>query len=172
MALSRMYVAWPPPKLFQVYSFTNTLQSGQVCMSTEKIIVHSAVIDRFTAALVAASKKLGESQIMATPGAAQRIKGLVDGAVKLGAQVVNKDIYTNFKYEGNNRFPNLVIRGITDKMELYHCESFGPLASIVEISSDEEAVRVANDTVFGLVSAVWSNDLARAMRMSKRIDAG
>lgn len=141
-------------------------------MATEKILVHSAVIDRFTTALVAAAEKLGEFQVLALPGANLKVKALVDDALAKGAKIVNKDSYTKFDFEDGNRFPNVVLRGITKKMDLYHVESFGPLASITEVGSEEEAVALANDTIFGLVSAVWTKDLARALRISKRIDAG
>lgn len=142
-------------------------------MATEKILVHSAVIERFTNALVAAAGRIGESQVMAMAGANKKVKVLVDDALKKGAKIVNKaDLYTSFDFDTGNRFPNLVLTGITPKMDLYHVESFGPLASITEVASEEEAVRLANDTIFGLVSAVWTGDLARGMRVAKRIEAG
>lgn len=141
-------------------------------MATEKIIVHSAVIEKFTAILVEVSKGYGGSQLLAMPGANKGIKVLVDDALTKGAELVNGDAYSAFEFESNNRFPNLVLRGINDKMTLYHTESFGPLASIIEVGSEEEALRVANDTVFGLVASVWTKDLARGLRMAKQIDAG
>lgn len=142
-------------------------------MSTEKIIVHSAVIERFTAIFNEFSKGYGESQLLAMPGANLGIKKLVDNAVANGAKIVGgADAYASFKFEGSNGFPNLVLQGITDKMDLYHTESFGPLASIIEVDSEEEALRIANDTIFGLVASVWTKDLARGLRMAKQIDAG
>lgn len=141
-------------------------------MATEKILVHSAVAERFTALLIAASKEFGDSQVLALPGANKGIKALVDDALLKGAKLVSGDTYSEFTTEGNNSFPNLVLQGITDKMNLYHTESFGPLASIIEFDSEEEAVRIANDTVFGLVASVWTKDLAKGLRMTREIEAG
>lgn len=142
-------------------------------MATEKIIVHTAVIERFTAIFNEISKGYGGCQLLAMPGANKGIKKLVDDAVAKGAKIVGgAETFAGFKFEGTNRFPNLVLQGITDKMDLYHTESFGPLASIIEVNSEEEALRIANDTVFGLVASVWTKDLARGLRMAKQIDAG
>ncbi|KAL0631665.1 hypothetical protein Q9L58_009477 [Maublancomyces gigas] len=149
------------------------MHGGQVCMSTEKIIVHSAVIERFTAIFNEFSKGYGESQLLAMPGANLGIKKLVDNAVANGAKIVGgADAYASFEFKNSNAFPNLVLQGITDKMDLYHTESFGPLASIISVDSEEEALRIANDTIFGLVASVWTKDLARGLRMAKQIDAG
>lgn len=141
-------------------------------MATEKILVHSAVIERFTALLIEASKEYGNSQVLAMPGANKGIKALVDDALLKGAELVSGDSYAEYKTESGNSFPNLVLQGITDKMNLYHTESFGPLASIIEFKTEEEALRIANDTVFGLVASVWTKDLAKGLRMSRQIEAG
>lgn len=140
-------------------------------MATEKIIVHSAVIKSFTAHLIAASKAFGESQLLAMPGANKGVKALVDDALAKGAELVGGS-YADFDVESTNTFPNLVLQGINNKMNLYHTESFGPLASIIEVHSEEEALRVANDTIFGLVSSVWTKDLARGLRMARQIESG
>jgi len=65
-----------------------------------------------------------------------------------------------------------VLYGVTPEMRLYHEESFGPLASIVVVANAEEALRVANDTEYGLSSAVFSRDVNKAMKLAERLETG
>lgn len=65
-----------------------------------------------------------------------------------------------------------VIDGVTKEMRLYSEESFGPLLSVIRVKSDAEAVRIANDTEYGLSAAVFSQDIARAMKVSQQIESG
>jgi vanillin dehydrogenase len=57
-------------------------------------------------------------------------------------------------------------------MKIYYEESFGPVVSVVRVSSDEEAVRVANDTAYGLTAAVFSKDIPRALGIARRLQTG
>ena len=66
----------------------------------------------------------------------------------------------------------IVVKGVTEAMELYNTESFGPTVSIIEIETEEDAVRMANDTPYGLTSAVFTEDLRRGLRLAKRIESG
>ncbi|RPB17342.1 aldehyde dehydrogenase [Morchella conica CCBAS932] len=147
--------------------------AGQVCMSTDKIIVHSSIADAFEKAFLAASAMFGTSQTLLHPDAPRRVKELVDSAAAAGAKIVNQEAYDSFNFEsGGNSFPNLLLRGVTDKMDLYHQESFGPIASLFVVDDEEEAIRIANDTVYGLVGSVWSKDLRRALRVAKKLQTG
>jgi benzaldehyde dehydrogenase (NAD) len=65
-----------------------------------------------------------------------------------------------------------VLYGVTPEMRVYHEESFGPLASIVIVSNSAEALRVANDTEYGLSSAVFSRDTSKAMKLAERLESG
>jgi benzaldehyde dehydrogenase (NAD) len=65
-----------------------------------------------------------------------------------------------------------VLRGITSQMRLYGEESFGPVLSIIEVDSADEAVTVANDTEYGLSAAVFSSDTAAALELAQRIESG
>lgn len=142
-------------------------------MSTDKIIVHSSIADAFEKAFLAASAMFGTSQTLLHPDAPRRVKELVDSAAAAGAKIVNQEAYDSFNFEsGGNSFPNLLLRGVTDKMDLYHQESFGPIASLFVVDDEEEAIRIANDTVYGLVGSVWSKDLRRALRVAKKLQTG
>ena len=65
-----------------------------------------------------------------------------------------------------------VVDGVTPAMRLYEEESFGPVVSVIRVNGDEEAIKVANDTEYGLSSAVYSKDIARALKVAKRIELG
>ena len=65
-----------------------------------------------------------------------------------------------------------IVEGVTSEMRIYGEESFGPSVSVIRVKDDEEAVRVANDTEYGLSSAVFSRDINRAIAMAKRIESG
>ncbi|WP_164106762.1 aldehyde dehydrogenase family protein, partial [Stenotrophomonas maltophilia] len=68
--------------------------------------------------------------------------------------------------------PATIVDHVTPSMRIYGEESFGPVVTVVRVSGDEEAIRVANDTEYGLSSAVFSRDIARALGVAKRIEAG
>ncbi|CUS12488.1 unnamed protein product [Tuber aestivum] len=144
------------------------LHSGQICMATEMIIVQDSILEEFITELAEATKKFGETQALVPPGALEKLNNLVESAVNQGAKVVNppKEIPSRAK------FPNLIIRDVTREMELYHTGSFGPLATVISASSEEEAIAIANDTEFGLSAAVWTMDLAKGLKIAKRIESG
>ena len=65
-----------------------------------------------------------------------------------------------------------VVDGVTPAMRLYEEESFGPVVSVIRVNGDEEAIKVANDTEYGLSAAVYSKDIARALKVARRIESG
>lgn len=141
-------------------------------MATEKILVHSSIVDRFTSSLATAAQNFPGSQPLVLPEAWKKVHDLVDSAVRQGAEVVNAGNHKASLGESAKAYPNTIVRGVTDKMEIYHAESFGPVASIITFNTEEEAIGIANDTEYGLHSAVWTRDLGRALRISRRIEAG
>ena len=64
------------------------------------------------------------------------------------------------------------MEGVTKEMDIYRTESFGPTVSIITVESEEEAVEIANDTEYGLSSAVFTEDLAAGLRVARQIETG
>ena len=150
------------------------LHGGQICMATERIVVHSSIVKEFSAAL-----KKSIDQIFPTDGPAptlvsappvQKNKKLVSQAVSSGAKILTGDL--DAKESSDTRMRPIVVEGVTKEMDMYRIESFGPTVSIITVDSEEEAVEIANDTEYGLSSAVFTEDLAAGLRVAKQIETG
>ena len=155
-------------------NFGAFLNQGQICMSTERLIVDAKVADRFVGKLAAKAGTLvaGDPRTQVHLGtlvsieAAQRIKALVDDAVSKGARIA-----CGGKVDGAV-MQATVVDGVTPAMKLYAEESFGPVVAVIRAEDDDDAVRIANDSPFGLSSAVFSQDIARALDIAGRVEAG
>jgi len=149
--------------------------SGQICMSTDRIIVDREVADEFVAKLVAKVKALpcgdpatGEVVLgsVINQQAADHVRRLVDAAVAQGATLA---------LTGAARgtiMPAAIVDHVTPEMEMFREESFGPSVSITRVDGVEEAIRLANDTEYGLSAAVHSRNVAQAIEVAKRIQSG
>jgi acyl-CoA reductase-like NAD-dependent aldehyde dehydrogenase len=147
---------------------------GQICMSTERIIVDEKVADAFVAKFSAKASKLpaGDPREHVVLGSmvdlapAEKMDGFIADAVAKGAVLAC----------GGKRKGTVVEATLLDKvtpaMRIYREESFGPVKSIIRVKDTEEAVRVANDSEYGLSSAVFGKDIMRAMAVAKRVHAG
>ncbi|MGP0060724.1 MAG: aldehyde dehydrogenase [Beijerinckiaceae bacterium] len=155
-------------------AFGAFLNQGQICMSTERFVVDEAVADAFVAKFAAKASKLpaGDPREHVVLGslvdlaAAERMDVLIADAVAKGAIVV----------AGGKRKGSIVDATILDRvtpaMRIYKEESFGPVKSVVRVKGVEEAIRVANDTDYGLASAVFGRDIKRALAVAKRVETG
>jgi vanillin dehydrogenase len=151
------------------------MHQGQICMSTEKIVVARPVADDFSAKLVekAQALKVGDprepdTQIgpLINPSAVERVSAQVEDAVSHGASVL-----TGGKPDGP-LFPPTVLRGVTPEMRVYKEESFGPVVGVIDVDGPEEAVRVANDTEYGLAAAVFGRHVPTALDLARQIESG
>ena len=151
------------------------MNQGQICMSTERLVVAAEVLDEFTKKLTerAASLVVGDPTDPATQigpvvneAACAHIESLIQDAVDLGAQVLTGGDRNGLFFEPT------VVGGVTPKMRIYREESFGPIASIIAADSEEAAIEIANDTRYGLSSAIFSSDVAHALELAKRIKSG
>ena len=148
---------------------------GQICMSTERIVVDESIADAFVdkfrvrADAIRATDPRDPNCVlgaMITEQAAQRVKGLIDDASMKGAALV-----TGGRQEGVFVDP-AILDNVSPAMRIYHEESFGPVASVIRVNGDDEAVSVANDTEYGLAAAVFSRDVSRALVIAQRLETG
>lgn len=149
--------------------------SGQICMSTERIVLDARIADEFVAKFAARAKSLplgdpregpvvlGSVVDMAT---VERCNALIDDALAQGAVLV-----CGGRAE-NTLMPATVLDRVTPAMRVYGEETFGPLKAIVRVADTEAAIATANDNAFGLSSAVFGRDIARAWNVARRIEAG
>lgn len=156
-------------------AFGSFANSGQICMSTERIVVDAKVADAFVAKFVAKATSLplgdprkgpavlGSVVDMAT---VERCNRLIDDALAKGAKLL-----CGGKAD-NTLMAATVLDHVTRDMEIYHEESFGPVKPIVRVDGVEAAIACANDNPFGLSSAVFGRDVARAWQVAQRIEAG
>lgn len=150
------------------------MNQGQICMSTERLIVDEKVADDFVAKLAARAAKLpaGDPRghvvlgSLVNPQAADKMEELIADAVAKGAKLVAGGKRNGSVVEAT------VLDHVTPQMRLYAEESFGPVKPVIRVKSEDEAIRIANDTEYGLSSAVFSKDIQRALAVAARIESG
>jgi vanillin dehydrogenase len=156
-------------------NFGAFMHQGQICMSTERLVVQKPVLTQFLdrIAIKARALKVGdpanpETQIgsMVNERAVQRVKGLMKDAVDRGARII-----CGGEGSGTLLQPTVIDR-VTPDMRIYREESFGPVVIVLPVNDDEEAIRTANDTEYGLAAGVFSRNLDRAYAVASRIESG
>jgi acyl-CoA reductase-like NAD-dependent aldehyde dehydrogenase len=155
-------------------AFGAFLNQGQICMSTERFIVDEAVADAFVAKLAARAAALpaGDPRGHVVLGslidlaAAEKMDALIADAVAKGAVLA-----VGGTREGSIMTAT-ILDHVTPAMRIYREESFGPVKPVVRVRGVDEAVRVANDTEYGLSAAVFGQDVRRALGVARRIESG
>ncbi|KAA2314687.1 aldehyde dehydrogenase [Pseudooceanicola sediminis] len=155
-------------------AFGAFMNQGQICMSTERIITVGEVGDRFVEAFSAKVQTLtaGDPRDGNTPlgslvnmAGADRIRALTADAVDKGATLIAGG--------GKGTILNAAaLDHVTPEMRIYTEESFGPVVAIIRAGSVDEAIRIANESEFGLSAAVFSRDTMAALAVAKRIESG
>ncbi|KAK2014905.1 aldehyde dehydrogenase [Colletotrichum eremochloae] len=150
------------------------LHGGQVCMSTERVIVHRKVSEQFQTKLSASIEKIfpsnSDAPVLINAVAVEKNKKLIKDAVGKGAAVVAGHV--DAEETSKTRLRPIVIKNVSTDMDIYKTESFGPSVSLFEVETEEEALKIANDTEYGLSSAVFTEDLRTGLRFAKQIESG
>jgi vanillin dehydrogenase len=151
------------------------LHQGQVCMASSKVIVEEPLFDAFAEKfkIKTAGIKVGDPRNPETvigPLIRARQCGFIDGQLKdateKGAKVV-----AGGTHEGQFYQPT-ILTGVEPSMRIYHEETFGPVVSLIRAKDAEDALRIANDTEYGLSAAVITNDMQKALDISMRLESG
>ena len=155
--------------------FTNC---GQACLSVERLYVERSVAERFTELVVAKTGRLrvgpgseADSDVgpMIRPQQVERVERQLRDAVARGARILAGG---KRAARGGNFFEPTVVTDVNHTMELMREETFGPVLAICPVANAEEAVRLANDSVFGLGASVWTRDAKRGREMALQLNAG
>ena len=156
-------------------AFGAYMNQGQICMSTERIVVDEKVADAFVEKFAAKARTLpsgdprkGEVVLgsLVASQAADRVNALIADGIAKGAKLVCGGVMPG------TILPATIVDHVTPNMRIYGEESFGPVVTVVRVGSTEEAIRVANDTEYGLAAAVFGRDIARALAVARRIESG
>jgi (Z)-2-((N-methylformamido)methylene)-5-hydroxybutyrolactone dehydrogenase len=156
--------------------------TGQTCIAGSRLLVQRSIYDEVASRLVERAKKIKlgnpldkttEMGTAANEPQFNRIIQSIDNAVKEGATLATggkaakgEDLSKGFFIEPT------IFTNVNNKMALAQDEIFGPVLSIIPFQTEEEAIRIGNDTKYGLASGVWTTNLSRAMRVSRAIHAG
>ena len=157
------------------------LCAGQSCTAGELFLVHDEIHDEFVERLraaIARSVRLGDPLAEETTmgplnneATAEKMDEHVSDALDRGAElIVGGSRATGFPTD--LYWQATVLAGVTEEMDVAREETFGPVVPIVRIASDDEATQIANASPYGLLTAVWTRDLARGLRFAETVDAG
>ena len=156
-------------------AFGAFMNQGQICMSTERIVVDERIADEFVKRLSAKAESLplqdpslGPTVLgsMVDLRSARKVADLIEDALQKGARVTAGGECNGTLMQAT------VLDCVTSAMQIYAEESFGPVVSVIRVSGDEDALRVANDTEYGLSASIFSRDIARALNLARRVQSG
>jgi aldehyde dehydrogenase (NAD+) len=155
--------------------------SGQVCLAQTRALVHRDVADEFLgmAEMISAMVSYGNpfdpavtSSPLINTRQLDRVLGLIEQGQAEGARLVCGGTRSGGELADGNFVTPTVFTDVSNEMTIAREEIFGPVLSVIPFTDEAEAIRVANDTEYGLAATVWTSDLKRAMRMTKAIRAG
>lgn len=157
-------------------AFGAFMNQGQICMSTERIIVVDSVADAFAAKFKekVGGMPVGDPREGKTPlgavvdaGTVENVSALIRDALDKGGEQLVGGATT-----GKVLMPAHVIDKVTPEMKLFRDESFGPVVAITRARDEDHAIELANDTEYGLSASVFTRDIARGLRLARRIQSG
>jgi benzaldehyde dehydrogenase (NAD) len=156
-------------------AFGAFMNQGQICMSTERIIVVEVVADAFAQKFATKAKSMatGDPREGTTPLGAvvdqktvSHVNSLIGDAERKGAKIIAGG------QADSVLMPATVVDGVTNAMSIYRDESFGPVVAIIRAKDEADAIRIANDSAYGLSAAVFTRDTARGLAVARQIHSG
>jgi len=158
------------------------MNCGQTCTSIERVLVHERIHDDFVQALAKKIEGLSHASqgdaiadagdldvgFMTAPFQIDKVEELVEDARAKGAT-----IHTGGQRKGDSHaYAPTLISGVNSSMRVISEETFGPVITVEKFKDESDAIRMANDSPYGLSAAVWSGDMARAERVAQKIESG
>lgn len=146
-------------------------------MSTERIVVQRSIAEKFRQVLAETAERLfgkaAPAPVLVASAAVQKNKALVTDALSKGANVMFGDATsTTTESASATSMRPVIVDNVTKDMDMYSTESFGPTVSLIAVDTEDEAIALANDTEYGLTSAVFTGNLFRGFRVAKQIESG
>ncbi|GAB4098123.1 NAD-dependent succinate-semialdehyde dehydrogenase [Sinomonas halotolerans] len=157
--------------------FGRMVNAGQACNASKRFIVHEDVYDEFLEKFSAALGGIKPANPtdpktflgpLSSLAAAEGLSKQLDAALASGARTA----LAGGRVGGTAYFKPAILTGVTRDMEVYSQELFGPVAMVFKVSSEEEAIQIANDTPFGLGASIHTDDPEKAVRVANQIEAG
>jgi succinate-semialdehyde dehydrogenase/glutarate-semialdehyde dehydrogenase len=152
--------------------------TGQSCIAAKRFIIHKKISKQFIKKFkkLFSEKKVGNPLLSTTDIGSlssrqilETIEKQVNDSIKMGAKIIigGKRIKSKGYF-----YPPTIVTNVSKKMPLYFQETFGPVATVFVVENDEEAIKIANDTKFGLGASVWTKNLKRAEKFIEEIESG
>jgi betaine-aldehyde dehydrogenase len=156
--------------------------AGQDCCARSRVLVERPVYEEIVERFVERAKRLrvGDPLDEATEMGSlisrehrERVDGYVRRGVEQGARLcTGGKALSGGSYDRGSFYEPAVFRGVTPDMEIAQEEIFGPVVAILPFDTEEEAIRLANGTIYGLSGSLWTRDVGRALRVARAVETG
>ena len=162
-------------KAVNAATFGSFMHQGQICMSVERIVVDESIADEFTSRFVKNAQSLGVGDPTQMGNAIgpiinqnqlNKIHAQVTDAVNKGAKLLTGGTYEGLYYQPT------ILADVTPEMDIYNEETFGPVAIILKSTGTDDAIRIANDSQYGLSAGVMTRDEEKGLAVARRLETG